>query len=117
MEPIPGENTFAEECAVIAETEIRTKECTCRPNVHVSELDRQKAVSPSEKMQSIKMERSTMRTKKHAVKPDEKVPVYSTSSSPDVMKDGTDLRGERAMDMFERNYPRSRLCDAARRRK
>lgn len=111
------ENTFAEECAVIAETEIRTKECTQRPNRYVFELDRQPAVSPSEKIQSIKIERSTMRTKKHAIKSKDTVPMYRTLAGPDVMKDGTNLRGERAMDMFDRNYPRSRLYDAARRKK
>jgi len=39
QKPKSKENRFAEECAVIAETEIRTKEATKRPNSNLNKLD------------------------------------------------------------------------------
>ena len=53
-----------------------------------------------------------MRTKASAVKTNESVPVFRAAESNDVMSDGTNLRGEPAIVMFERNFKRSRLGNA-----
>ncbi len=50
-----------------------------------------------------------MRTKAAAVKSDENIPVYKKAPPKDVMAEGVNLRGERAIGMFERNFRRSRL--------
>lgn len=104
-------NGFAEGCAVVAETEIRTKNLTDRPNVNVCNLDK-KPISYKDgktKEWSIGVERSTMRTKAASIKSDEVLPVYDKAPEKDVMKEGVNLRGEKAMVMFDRNFRRSRL--------
>ncbi len=98
-------NRFAEECAVIAETEIRTKEATDRPNVNLGKLDRQ--VGDIE--ESNRNERITMRTRSDAIKPNENIPVFNGKSTDAAMAEGTNLRGRPALKMFDRNFRRSRL--------
>ena len=107
------ENTYAEECAVIAETEIRAKEATRRPNSYLNKLDQEPIVGESETMEWYDIERRTMRTKADSIKTKEKVPVYSKIPDKDVMAEGVNLRGEKALQMFERNFKRARLGNAA----
>lgn len=103
--------TFAEECAVVAETEIRTKRHTDKPNDNVCNLDAQpmNTKDRSAKEWSYEIERSTMRTKAAAIKSNENIPVYRKAPDKDMMAEGVNLRGERAIKMFERNFRRSRL--------
>ena len=97
---------FAEECATIAETEIRSKYPTSRPNSNLGELDRQ----PGNTQWSSDNERKTMRSKSDAVKPGEALPrFYNKDEIVSIMPDGNNLRGKRAIDMFDRNFRRSRL--------
>ena len=103
-------NTFAEEYAVIAEAEIRTKYPTSKPNDRMREIDRQIIPKRSKQEEdSYKLERSTMRTKADGIKSNETVPVFKKADPKDVMSDGNNLRGKKAMDMFDRNFRRSRL--------
>ena len=97
---------FAEECATIAETEIRAKYPTSRPNSNLGKLERQ----PGNTQWSSDNERKTMRSKSDAVKPGEVIPkFYIKGENVSTMPDGNNLRGKRAMDMFDRNFRRSRL--------
>ena len=92
---------FAEECAVIAETEIRTKCPTKRPNSKFSELN-SKDVSHTQKRRIYLSERRKMRTKANFINPRKKI---SVSAGPKnavksrhnfdagVMADGRNLRG------------------------
>ena len=102
---------FAEECAVVAETEVRTKQPTKRPNSNLSDIEWQH-IPEKEKEDSYLVERGTMRTKANSIKSDESVPVMKRPDDEDIMKDGTNLRGQRAIQMFERNFKRSRLGNA-----
>ena len=102
---------FAEECAVTAETEIRTKEPAINPNSYVDDIKQQKTYG-EERAEVYQVERSTMRTKANSIKSDETIPVMTKRSGKDVMADGTNLRGKRALRMFERNFKRSRLGNA-----
>lgn len=103
-------NTFAEEYAVVAEAEIRTKYPTSRPNDLMRRIDRQIIPKRSkQEEESYKLERNTMRTKADGVKSNETVPVFKEADPKDVMPDGNNLRGKKAMDMFDRNFRRSRL--------
>ena len=65
---------FAEECAVIAETEIRTKCPTKRPNSKFSELN-SKDVSHTQKRRIYLSERRKMRTKANFINPRKKISV------------------------------------------
>lgn len=106
--------TFAEECAVIAEAEIRTKHPTDKPNDNMRKIDRQIIHQGSEdEKRSYRLERSTMRTKANGVKSYEAVPVFEEANPKNVMADGNNLRGKKAMDMFDRNFGRSRLGNAS----
>ncbi len=58
---------------------------------------------------SYDIERSTMRTKAAAIKSSEIIPVYKEAAKKDVMADGVNLRGKKAIEMFDRNFKRSRL--------
>jgi len=58
------------------------------------------------------IERRTMRTKANSIKSDEKIPVFDKIPDKDVMAEGTNLRGEKALQMFERNFQRARLGNA-----
>ena len=102
---------FAEECAVIAETEIRTKEPTERPNSNLSNIEWQR-IPEKEKKDSYLIERGTMRTKANSIKSNENLPIMKRPGNEDVMKDGNNLRGQKAIQMFERNFKRSRLGNA-----
>jgi hypothetical protein len=50
-----------------------------------------------------------MRTKATAIKSNENIPVYKVAPKKDVMAEGVNLRGEKAIVMFDRNFRRSRL--------
>lgn len=93
---------FAEECAVTAEAEIRTKEPTSRPNLYYEyteygENKRRRDVIYSD-------ERKNMRSKS----------TNSGGNGPtfNIMSDGTNLRGKPAIKMFERNFDKSELGNA-----
>ena len=58
------------------------------------------------------IERRTMRTKANSIKSDERIPVFDKIPDKDVMAEGTNLRGEKALQMFERNFQRARLGNA-----
>lgn len=67
----------------------------------------------NEHKRSYDLERSTMRIKANAIKTDELVPVYKETSAKERMSNGINLRGEKAIHMFERNFKRSRLGNAS----
>ena len=104
-------NVFAEECAVIAETEIRTKEATKRLNSYLNKLDSD-PIPQTEEMKWYDIERRTMRTKANSIKSNERIPVFDKIPDKDVMAEGNNLRGEKALQMFERNIQRARLGNA-----
>ena len=109
----PKPVTLAEEFAVTAETEIRTRERTTQPNSYLGQVDRQIDTSFRGLRDSLNIERSTLRTKKSAIKNGELIPVFEVKTGDDVMAEGTNLRGERCDVMFKRNFKRSRLGNAA----
>ncbi len=74
-------------------------------------MDRQD-ITKREQIEIYRVERSTMRTKANSIKSDETVPVITKRPKKDVIADGTNLRGKRALRMFERNFRRSRLGNA-----
>ena len=53
-----------------------------------------------------------MRTKAAAVKSNETLPKYEEAPNKDTMAEGVNLRGKRALAMFDRNFRRSRLGNA-----
>lgn len=112
-EPEHSKKRFAEECAVSAETEIRTKEPTNRPNTYFCKLDKKTIIAHTKEHEwSYNVERSTMRTKANAIKTNELIPVYKEAPEKDRMSEGVNLRGKQAIDMFDRNFKRSRLGNA-----
>ena len=108
---------FTEECAVVAETEIRTKQPTDRPNSCFNKITSEENKNLT-KMDKYRLGRNAMRTETTLIKSNRSI---QDSSKPkdnsktekerefEIMADGNNLRGQKAMQMFERNFAKSNL--------